>query len=80
MASITIKNLPDPLYDRLKAAAKAHHRSLNGEVIAALEHSLAAHRTDPNSQLASIRAQRSQLGIAPLDPGEIYDAIKAGRP
>jgi plasmid stability protein len=79
MPAITIKNLPDALYDRLKAAAKIHHRSINSEVIAALEHSLAAHRTDPDSQLASIRALRNQLRIAPLDPAEIADAIKAGR-
>jgi plasmid stability protein len=80
MAAIIIKNIPDALYERLKAAAQAHHRSINGEVIAALERSLAATRADHEVQLASIRALRAELEIEPLDPAEIANAIEQGRP
>jgi plasmid stability protein len=80
MAAITIKNLPDSLYERLKAAARTHHRSINGEVIAALETSLGVHKADPDAQLARIRSLRDELAMAPLDPTEIAEAIKAGRP
>ena len=79
MAAITIKNLPDPLYRRLKAAAQAHHRSLNGEVIAAIEQSLGAERVDPEGQLAGIRALRAELDLPTLDPEEIAEAIRHGR-
>ena len=37
MRTITIRNLPDDLMDRLKEAAEAHHRSLEQEVRELLE-------------------------------------------
>ncbi|MGH8126851.1 MAG: FitA-like ribbon-helix-helix domain-containing protein [Gammaproteobacteria bacterium] len=40
MPSITVKNLPEPLYRTLKEQAKRRHRSLNGEIIATLEENL----------------------------------------
>ncbi|NBD34139.1 MAG: Arc family DNA-binding protein, partial [Cyanobacteria bacterium] len=30
--TITVKNLPDDIYERLKEAAKANQRSINSEV------------------------------------------------
>jgi plasmid stability protein len=36
MPSITLKNLPPKLHRTLKARARAHHRSLNKEVVATL--------------------------------------------
>jgi hypothetical protein len=35
--TITIMKIPDALYDRLVAAAKAHRRSLEDEAMACLE-------------------------------------------
>ncbi|MEE4329612.1 MAG: Arc family DNA-binding protein, partial [Wenzhouxiangella sp.] len=35
--SITLKNIPDPIYQRIKQATKRHHRSMNNEIIACLE-------------------------------------------
>ena len=37
MPNITLKNIPRDLHRSLKSRAKAHHRSLNKEVIATLE-------------------------------------------
>jgi len=34
--SIALKNIPDPIYQRIKLAAKRHHRSTNNEIIACL--------------------------------------------
>ena len=76
MPAVTVKNLPDDLYQRLKTNAQAHHRSINGELIATLERALCVQRTDPEQQLAQIRALRSGLDLPPLDP----DAIESGRP
>jgi plasmid stability protein len=35
--TISIKNVPDDLADRLRERAKRHHRSLQGEVMSILE-------------------------------------------
>lgn len=41
MATIlTLKNIPDAVYERLKASAEAHRRSLNSEAIVCLEAAL----------------------------------------
>ena len=40
MPAITVKNIPDALYERLKASASAHHRSINSELIHCLEQAL----------------------------------------
>jgi plasmid stability protein len=32
MPALTVKNIPDDLYDHLKVSAKAHHRSINSEL------------------------------------------------
>lgn len=37
MASITVKNIPDDLYKRLKQRAAANHRSINSEIIVCIE-------------------------------------------
>jgi plasmid stability protein len=39
MATITLKNIPDEIYERLKVIAKLNHRSLNSEIINCLEKS-----------------------------------------
>lgn len=31
--TLTLKNIPEDVYDRLKLAAQMHHRSLNSEAI-----------------------------------------------
>lgn len=41
--SITLKNIPEPVYQRIKLAAKRHHRSMNSEIIACLEQIGRAH-------------------------------------
>jgi antitoxin FitA len=80
MPAITIENLPDALYERLEANALAHHRSINGELIATLERALTVQRMDPSPQLARIRALRARLAPTPLDPDEIRAAVESGRP
>lgn len=40
MATLTIKNIPLEVYERLKHRAKANRRSINQEVIAVIERAL----------------------------------------
>ena len=41
MVTITIKNLPEELYERIKLQAKANRRSVNSEIISIFEHAIA---------------------------------------
>ena len=58
MATLTIKNVPDPLLRTLKIQAALHRRSLNHEVIACLETVAGAVPVDPEALLARARAVR----------------------
>ena len=79
MASITLKNIPDELYERLKRSARRHHRSINGEIIHRLEQALAPREVPVEERLARLRELRKNLPRA-LEPEEMRRAMDAGRP
>ena len=58
MATLTIKNIPEPLVKRLKQRAAAHRRSLNFEVISCLERMSRSAPNDVDVLLARARAVR----------------------
>ena len=58
MATITLKNIPNDLHQRLKERATRHHRSLNSEIIASLEAILRSAPLDPTAYIARIRRLR----------------------
>ena len=78
--TITLKNIPDTLYDRLKEVANRHHRSLNSEVISCLEKTLLPNRISPNEHLLNARSVRQNLPADVFKTEEIAQAIKQGRP
>ena len=59
--SVTLKNIPDAVYERLKAAAELHRRSLNSEAIFCLESVLLPSRVTPSERLARARELRASL-------------------
>ncbi|MBP8926699.1 MAG: Arc family DNA-binding protein [Pseudomonadales bacterium] len=59
--TLTLKNVPDEVYQRLKASAEIHRRSLNSEAIVCLESVLLPGRMDPAERLARARAMRAAL-------------------
>jgi plasmid stability protein len=71
MATLTIKNLPDDLYDRLKDRAAGNRRSLDAEVIRCLGCVLAsAPAAAPGERLAELEAVRARLrGVHLTDVG-----------
>jgi antitoxin FitA len=79
-ATVTLKNIPDPVYLRLKESAAAHHRSLNSEVIACLERVLLPARVSPEERLARARQLREGLAAGEFKPEDIAEAIEQGRP
>ncbi|MHB8777835.1 MAG: FitA-like ribbon-helix-helix domain-containing protein [Anaerolineales bacterium] len=40
MVNITIKNIPEEIYERIKTQAKVNHRSINGEILSILEQAI----------------------------------------
>lgn len=61
--NLTLKNIPDEVYKRLKAAAGRHRRSLNSEAIVCLESALVPGTLRPGERLA--RARELRAGLAP---------------
>lgn len=59
--TLTLKNIPDEVYERLKSSAEAHRRSLNSEAIVCLESVLVPGRVAVGERLARARALRAAL-------------------
>ncbi len=58
MTTITLKNIPDDLHQRLKERAASHHRSLNSEILAALEILTRNEPFDAQAYLTRVRRLR----------------------
>ena len=78
--SITLKNVPDDIYARLREVAESHHRSINNEVIACLEQILLPSRVPASEHLARARALRGGLRNREFSAKDIAQAIEQGRP
>jgi len=73
--TLTLKNIPDSVYERLKAAAALHRRSMNSEAIVCLEAVLLPTRVAPTDRLARARELRAALQPAKFLARDI-DALK----
>jgi plasmid stability protein len=78
MASITLKDVPDDLHERLRAAAEASGRSLNKLILTTLERSLGPRRIDRPDLLERIRSRRVTMNCV-LDDDLLHEAIREGR-
>jgi plasmid stability protein len=78
--TLTLKNIPDEIYERLKASAVAHHRSLNGEAIVCLERALLPRRIGAEERLERIQHLQAGLKTKQFDH-DLVDVFKReGRP
>ena len=78
MPSITVKNIPETIYKKLKKQAEAQHRSMNSEIIACLEQSVNPIRVSPDEILRQARMMRKKVKGS-LSAEEIQIAIDQGR-
>ena len=76
--SLTLKNVPDDVYDRLKWSAETHRRSINSEAIVCLEAVLVPARVSPNERVARARAMREKMS-ATFKAEDIDEFKRAGR-
>jgi len=77
--TITLKNLPDDVYERLKEAAKANHRSINSEVIACLENKFLSVQVSSEERLNRARQLRKSLKTDNFNLEDIAQGIDAER-
>lgn len=78
--TITIENIPDAVYDRLKHSAEAHRRSMSSEAIACLEAVLLPVRVPPAERLARARELRAALPEGKFRARDVDELKREGRP
>ena len=76
--NLTLKGVPDEVYERLKTSASVNHRSLNSEIIARLEAQMLPRRSAAE-QLAAIRATRDRLTKVAFDHDAVDRFKREGR-
>ena len=77
--TLTLKNIPDEIYQRLKASAVTHRRSLNSEAIVCLESVLVPGRVAVSERLARARALRASLPKAKFRAKDMDAYKREGR-
>jgi plasmid stability protein len=77
--TLTLKNIPDAVYERLKLAAETHRRSMNSEAIVCLELALRANRQEVAERLARAQALRAELPKKKFRAKEIDRLKREGR-
>lgn len=78
--TLTLKNIPDAVYARLKTAAQLHRRSLNSEAIVCLEAVLMPTKMAPSERLARARELRAALPMRDYLADDIDASKREGRP
>lgn len=80
MANITLKNIPDELYAKIKDSAKRNRRSINNEMIIWMERAAGmAAKPDVEGRIARARALRAQVQGFIANADEITKAKNEGR-
>ena len=80
MPVLTIKNIPEDLYNKLKLFAEQNHRSINSEVIVCLKRTLLPKKISPKERLNNIQTLRTQIPPSNITPDDIDQVINDGRP
>ncbi len=78
--TITVKNIPQDLYDKLKKQAEHNHRSINREIISIFEDTLNVRPYDMEKILVSARTLREKTRGFTLKQEYIDRAKNEGRP
>jgi len=79
MATITLKNIPEQLYQKLKKRAAQHYRSLNSEVIVCLQNTLGSKQVDPDILVERARVLRTSIS-GKLTDKDLSSLKNQGRP
>ena len=80
MATLTLKNIPDNLYNQLKEAARLHHRSINSEIIYCVERTISPHEINVAEHISMAKQLRAKTANYLLTDEDINKAKSEGRP
>lgn len=80
MATLTLRDIPAELYERLRESARRSRRSLDREAVARLEIGLRSNREDPERFLAEVQTFQRRLKVTPLTDEMLRSARREGRP
>ena len=80
MTTVTVKSIPDELYQDLKAMAQANNRSINSEIIMCIERTVRHARIDPDDAILRARRLRGRTASVPITDEAFAAAKTAGRP
>ena len=79
MATVTLKNIPEQIYARIKMQAKANHRSINGEILSILERAVSIPPIDVEATAKRARKVRELTAQYKITADEIEKMINEGR-
>lgn len=80
MHTITVKNIPSELYERLRNSAAENRRSINSEIIVCIERAICSQRTTPpDVTLVRARELRKKTSSHPLTDDEFTQLKSVGR-
>ena len=79
MATVTVKNIPSDIYEKLKLSAQRSRRSINSEIIACIERSVRSQQINPDLLVANARKLRNKTISHPITDNEFNQAKTAGR-
>jgi len=81
MRAITVKNIPDNLYQRLKQSATENRRSINSEILVCIERAVQSQKHESvNDILARARKLRQKTRGHVLTDRKFSEMKTAGRP
>lgn len=69
MANLTVRDLPDELYERLRQQAKAHRRSITAETTVILERALGGRALREDELLRRAKALRERTPVYLTETG-----------
>lgn len=72
--SLSIKNVPEPLLEQIRARARAHQRSLQGELLVILQEAV---QPEPVRSLDAVLAEIRASGL--VTPSDSVDILRRDR-
>ncbi len=79
MGTVTLRDIPDALCNRVKELAAANRRSINSEYIYQLEKALLPQPFDVDKHIEELRQFRASIGSGGFDIDDIQKMIDEGR-
>ena len=79
MPTLTVRDVPSAVHERLKRQAQAHNRSLNGELLELLERAATGQSSEERrSLLDELRSEQAATPAWNVDPDTLKQKMREG--